>query len=84
MMLSLAFSGRTPDSEIQHNADITPIDMHDVMKRKDLEARHLKSELSQAVVDLEKERAEYEGQMQHNTYSTLKDLRPAHVQHRLL
>ena len=58
------------DSEIQRNADINSIYMHDFTQHKIL-VECLQSELAQvkqkAVDDLEKEGAEYERQMQQNT-----------------
>ena len=43
--------------ETQHSTSITPTELHDVIKRKDLEAEDLQSELAQtkqkAVFDLE-------------------------------
>ena len=64
-----AFEIQCRDSEIQRKANITSTELDDVTKRKDFEVENLQSELAQvkqkAVFDLEKERAEYAKQMQH-------------------
>ena len=61
MRQDTAFENQRRDSEVQHKTE-------DVAKRKDLKSEMLQSELTQvkqmAVFDLEKERAEYERQMQ--------------------
>ena len=63
-----AFEIQRRDTEIQHKAHLASTELEDVVKRKDFELENLQSELAQvkqkAVFDLEKERAEYETQIQ--------------------